>query len=270
MRRSCRSRRRNTRLDVRSFLNVLKKVLICATGVLALYSFSQSPFFALKDIKVQGLKRLSLAEVSKVSGLSRGTNLFRIDLDLVEKRLLAHPLIEQVEARRRFPRTVLIKISEREPRALLLVNDGFLVLDKKGFCIDRLASSLGSYSLPIITGLTPDSTALGERVSRNGDLAAVLRALEAEVQPFFSEVNLADSDRITGYSREGIPILLGTSQDLLAKFRLAVSLAGSLRNGQPVEYIDLTAIQAPAVKYLENETGSKEKMLRRKGNLDLR
>ncbi len=261
MRRSCRSRRRNTRLDVRSFLSILEKILICATGVLALYYFSQSPFFALKEIKVQGLKRLSLAEVSRVSGLSKGTNLFRIDLRLVEKRLLAHPLIEQVEVRRRFPRTVLIEISEREPRALLLVNNGFLVLDKKGFCIDKL-TSLGSYSLPIITGLKPDSTALGERVSRNGVLAAVLGALEAEVQPFFSEVNLADSDHIIGYSREGIPILLGTSQDLPAKFRLAVSFAGSLKNGQPVEYIDLTAIQAPAVKYLENETGSKEKMLR--------
>jgi len=271
--RSCSFRRKYKQQDLHKFLRTLNKILVCTVGVLGLYCFSQSSFFALKNIEVQGLKRLSSAEVTKKSGLSKGRNLFQIDLAQAKKRLLAHPLIERVEVKRHLPQTVLIKLQEREPRALFLIDHNFLVLDQKGFCVDKI-TSLEPYDLPIITGLTPSSTALGEQVSRNRSLVKVLTALDGDVQSFFSEVNLAVPDHIRGYSREGIPVLLGTPENLPEKFRLAVSFLGSLKNAEAVEYVDIRTVQAPAVKYLENKAQKREKSvstgLKEKGNIDLR
>ncbi|MDH7576420.1 MAG: FtsQ-type POTRA domain-containing protein [Bacillota bacterium] len=261
MHRPRRSRRKNSRQDLRNFLKTLNIILFCAAGVFALYCFSQSPFFALQYLEVEGLKRLSLAEVKRESGLTEGSNLFQIDCAQARKRLLAHPLIEQVEVKRRMPRTVLIKLREREPRACLLVGNQFLILDRKGYCIDKI-TSLGPYSLPIITGLEPASTALGQQVSRNRALAVVLSALDEDVQSFFSEVNLAVPEQIIAYSREGIPILLGIHENLPEKLRLAVSFMGSLESDEAVEYVDLRAVQAPAVKYRENKAQEDKKFFR--------
>lgn len=251
------SRRRRRQLV--QHRNFLRNILITAFGVLSLYFFSQSSFFALTNIEVKGIKRLSLTDVKTQTGLRKGMNLFQVDLEQVKKRLLAYPLVEEVKVKRLLPHTILITLKEREPCALLLVKDCFLVLDKKGFCIDKV-TFLNSYHLPIITGFRPASTNLGEGVGSKPALEVVLRALEGNHQTSFSEINFADSNNLVSYSRKGIPILLGGSENLSEKFQLAASLIGSLKDEENVEYLDLRVVEAPAIKYREIETRNGKKL----------
>lgn len=246
-------RRRGRIRDWKRYLKTLRVILILSLGTFALYYFSQSSFFELQDVRVSGQHRLSGADITKESGLGMGMNIFRLDLEQATKRLAANPLIESVELKRRFPGTVLVIVKERRPRALLLTKDSFLVIDRKGFCMDKLAAP-GTLSLPIITGMDVRSAELGKQVSRDHGLELILAALDGDVQNFFSEFHLAESGEIIAYSRDGLPFLMGTADNLPEKFSLAGSITDNLYDLKAIEYVDIRAVQAPAIKYLGTGT----------------
>jgi cell division protein FtsQ len=124
----------------------------------------------------------------------------------------------------------------------------WLVLDRNGICIDN-PTSPRLFSLPIVTGLTPDTTEPGKQVSTSPALPVVLAALDLSVEDFFSEVDIANPQSLIAYTRDGIPIYLGDSQNLHSKLLAAQSLTVNLSDPGSVAYIDLRSIQAPAVKY---------------------
>lgn len=239
---------------------LIKNVLLLSFFVISIYFFCQSSFFSLNEIEIEGLKRLSYEDVVKASGLSKGANLFEINLSQVRKRILAHPLVKRVEIKRQFPRTVLIKIKERTPCALVLYKSTFLVVDRNAFCIDNIHSPNFFYSLPVITGLNLKSAELGRKIVTNHSLEMVLAALNYKVQNDFSEFNLARPQQIIAYTRSGLPVLLGPPENISQKLQLAVVLAKNIKEPQYVEYIDLRAVQAPAIKY-KDKNFMKEEIL---------
>lgn len=237
----------------------MKNILVLTLSVLALYYFSQSQFFALKNIETTGLKQLVRDEVIRKSGLTSGMNYFRLDLRQAEKRLSSIPLIESVKVKKRFPNTVVINVKEREPGALLCTDSGFFVIDNKGYCLEKVAWD-EYYSLPVITGLTPESQVPGELVSKKKHLRSVLTAFSEDVENFISEINIASPDNLIAYSRQGIPIMLGTPEELPEKIKVGVSFLGSLETVEKIEYVDVRAIQAPAVKYSDSGDQKVEKL----------
>ncbi len=250
-------RKAGKRFARRKFFRLVKNVSVLSLCVLSLYYFSQSQFFALKRIDVRGLAKQNRDEVVRVSGLTLGMNYFRLDIQQAEERLRSLPLIEQVEVRKSFPNAVIIDIKEREPHALLCVNGGFWVIDRKGYCLERLSGTRG---LPVITGLVPDSLTPGQRVSRKQLLQAVLAALDGEVQYYLSEINMNSEDNLIAYSRGGVPILLGTAERLPDKLRLSVSFIKTMGEAEKIDYIDIRAVEAPAVKYHDSEFKDGEKI----------
>ncbi len=227
-------------------------VLFLAFAAAALYLFGSSPFFALTAVEVRGVRRVSPAEVRSLAGVSEGTNIFAVDLELVRKRLLSHPLLAEARVRRVLPRTLLITVRERTPRALMWGRDSFLVLDARGFCLDKVLSP-GSYRLPLVTGLRPEREELGARAISSPVALLVLESLAEDLQPYLSEVNVSDPYHIVAYTREGIPLLLGDTGELEQKLRLAVALREGLGGARRVAYIDVRAVSAPAVKYLDEK-----------------
>lgn len=240
--------RRPRKATLRVFLTLFKAILIAAFVVYALYYFSQSSFFALRKIEVRGQNHLTPGEVTAQSGLSDGMNIFQVNLDQARVHLLADPWIAGAVLRRQLPNRVEIAIEERQPSALLITGQYWLVLDRNGVCIDN-PTSPRLYSLPIITGLTPDTTEPGKQISASPVLPVVLAALDLSVEDFFSEVDLANPESLIAYTRDGIPIYLGDSQNLHSKLLTAQSLMANLNDPGSVAYIDLRSDQAPAVKY---------------------
>ena len=240
--------RRPRKAALRFFLTLFKAILIAVFVVYALYYFSQSSFFALQKIEVRGQQHLTPGEVTGQSGLSDGVNIFQVNLDQARERLLTDPWIAGAVLRRQLPNKVEIDIEERQPSALLIAGQDWLVLDRNGVCIDNLTSTR-LYSLPIITGLTPDTTEPGKQVSANPALPVVLAALDLSVEDFFSEVDVANPESLIAYTRDGIPIYLGDSQNLHSKLLTAQSLMANLDDPGSVAYIDLRSVQTPAVEY---------------------
>jgi cell division septal protein FtsQ len=84
-------------------------------------SLLRAEALALETIAVEGALRLAPADVARVSGVVAGVALFDVDVADVEGRVLAHPWIARVRALRLPPSTLLVRVSERVPRATIAI-----------------------------------------------------------------------------------------------------------------------------------------------------
>lgn len=227
---------------------LIRGVVLLVITVLSLYHFTRSSFFSVQQIEAHGIKHLQSEEVIRESGVAKGMNLFQVDTEKAQKRLLTDPLVDGAKVRKHLPNRVVITIQERTPVALLLAGDAFLVVDSKGYCLEK-TSLIGKQRLPIITGCRHWSARPGSLASKEPALLKILEAIDSSRVDFFSEFNIADGNQIVAYSRDGTPVLLGTTEDLSQKLRQAVSIAKGLEAGEELDYIDVRTVQAPAVKY---------------------
>ena len=111
-----------------------------------------APYFSLEKIAVSGQKRISSGEVIKTSHLKINDNIFVVDLAQVKRRLEAHPWIEKASVQRILPRSVRIKIEEKEPVALIHL-ENLYYLDKNGQVFKKISPE-DNLNYPVITGIT--------------------------------------------------------------------------------------------------------------------
>jgi cell division protein FtsQ len=131
-----------------------------------------SPRFAIAEVDVVGNRRRAADAIVGESGLSLGTNVFAADLDAARAKLLADPWIAELSLVRRLPGTIVVRVTEREPAALVALGDTFLAT-ASGEPFKRLEAS-DPVDLPLVTGLLPESIA----DDREGCLRTIRRAID--------------------------------------------------------------------------------------------
>jgi cell division protein FtsQ len=132
----------------------------------------QSARFAVTEIVVAGEHQRPAEALLEEAGLSRGVNVFTLDLDRARARLLADPWISEATLARRLPGTILVQVTERDVGALVVLRQTYLV-SRDGVIFKRF--ELGDpIDLPVITGLDPD----GVVDDREGAQATLRRALD--------------------------------------------------------------------------------------------
>ncbi len=95
---------------------------VCFLGGWALDRLAyRNPAFALQQIDLQTDGVISSEQLRRWSGIKPGDNLLAMDLAAVKKSLEINPCIQKVSVERILPRTLRIRVSEREPIAQLMV-----------------------------------------------------------------------------------------------------------------------------------------------------
>jgi cell division protein FtsQ len=112
---------------------------------------TQCGYFECKQIIIEGSERLSEKQIKKQAGIVDSVNILSFNLFVARKKLLGHPWIEQARVGREFPNTILIKIIEHKPLAVLDLGEKF-ILNTEGLIFKRLESD-DPENLPIISGL---------------------------------------------------------------------------------------------------------------------
>jgi cell division protein FtsQ len=158
----------------------LKILLGCAALCAALalgrvlqQHLTSSKAFAIDKIEVTGLSRIERPELLASAGIDLGRNVFERNPAEVRARLLKHPWIAEVEVTRRLPGSYAIKLRERAPIALLVVepcseksppsegesgcDDGsaLYLLSEEGKLFKRFDAK-DPVDLPVITGIDRD------------------------------------------------------------------------------------------------------------------
>lgn len=96
-------------------------VLVVALAVLlsrAPAALAKVDAFRVQELRLVGARFLSLEEASKTLAIPATASVWD-DLEGWEDRLRAHPVVRDVRIRRRFPRTLILEVEEREPVAFV-------------------------------------------------------------------------------------------------------------------------------------------------------
>lgn len=226
-------------------------LLLCC--LLASYFFINSPFFSLKFIQVQGNEVLAADKIIELSGLSPGINLFKTDNSEVMAKLKMHPSIKKVELTRKLPSTLTISITERTPVALVVGQDGFIVVDDEGVYIKKITDLQGVH-LPLISGVEVDKNLRpGSNISTPGLEASLklISLMDQILQENVSEIIAPSPYSLSLKTIQGVEVRFGEPVELERKVKLIQELLlvnGSIINNQTVEYIDLRYNAPPVIK----------------------
>lgn len=92
---------------------------IAAMGVKAMF---RSSFFDIARVEYEGQSRLPYEELTRLSGLEQGVNIFSVDLAQTCRRIGTSPWVREVTVRRALPSRLRVEIEERVPVALIKAN----------------------------------------------------------------------------------------------------------------------------------------------------
>lgn len=230
------------------------KIVYFLLIIIGLYFFMHSPIFNIQNITVKGNKNLAIEDIKRLSQLSQGDNLFKINKDEIIKNILVHPLIKEVEISRDLPSTLRIDILERKPIGLVVCEDGFIQVSEKGYFIS-IDRDLGNYKLPVISGVSMDYLpGPGQIIKKEGLHTAleILSNIESELLENIAEINVADPDYILAYTTQGIEIRLGSKEEVEGKLEDLQDILERIINlvidEKEIEYIDLRFSGPPIIK----------------------
>lgn len=122
----------------------------------------RSPLFLVQVVEIGDRPEsapVSAQEISDLAAIPLGkVNLFDLNLNAVEKRVLTHPWIRRVNLVKRFPQTLSINVVFRDPQALLQHREGDLsYIDADGVVFGRV-NVLARSNLPLISGIQQEDT----------------------------------------------------------------------------------------------------------------
>ncbi len=112
---------------------------------------TQCDYFAVKEVAIEGVRRLTHTQVTRQAQVSVGNNILSINLSLARKRLLAHPWIAEAEISRKIPSQLIIRIKEHSALAMVDFGQKFL-LNHQGQ-IFKAFDPADQLHLPVISGL---------------------------------------------------------------------------------------------------------------------
>lgn len=223
----------------------IRALLIFMMLVLTAFFFFHSPYFNVSAIGVTGNARLTKPQARKLSGIVRGTNIFRVDTKTVEEKMLLNPFIASVEVKRDLPNTISIGIVEYEPIAVIPVNGSFMEVSKEGYCLSH-CTGISKLNLPVVSGLGIKKAVPPGAKVENTNLPLALKILNAAKEKgIIAELDLHDIVRMNMYTFSNTKILLGNKDQLEEKISLALDIASKVPNA---EYIDVRFPKSPVYK----------------------
>ncbi len=172
---------------IRRFKLCLKTVVLIAALNLISFLFifghdllTQCDYFRAENLTVTGADRLTGQQVLDQAEVTKGINIFSLNLSMTRKRLLTHPWIAEAEVSREPPAGINIRVKEHKPIAVIDLGRKFLINDR-GEIFKEMTTSNPEH-LPIIRGLEfSDINVHGE--PRSASFSAVMDVLALGQKP---------------------------------------------------------------------------------------
>jgi cell division protein FtsQ len=146
---------RAARRGSRVLLGLGVAAALAVAGVAAHHFVMTSPRFALREVAIAGSARFGRDELLARAGVRLGTSLFAVSPRDIEERLGRDPWIAGVEARRRLPDGLELRLVERRAAALLVIDGaGLFLADTEGRPFKRAAVHQGEGDgLVVVSGI---------------------------------------------------------------------------------------------------------------------
>ena len=121
--------------------------------------------FRIDTIRVEGNQRLCEQTLIALSDVRPGMSTFRLDVDLIGRKIAENPWIKEARIKRIFPRQVRIMVVEREPIAI--VNLGYLYYLDADAVVFKVLDASDNLDFPMITGFDRTRLELARQEDRD-------------------------------------------------------------------------------------------------------
>jgi cell division septal protein FtsQ len=258
-----RPRKRREERGGERFQGILKKAIRVAFQLLLLSLFFfighrvyvhllEDPFFGVKEVEVEGNRKIPRETVLSLTEMEGMPNLFTLKLKEVAKRLVLHPWIEQVKVSKVFPNKIYIQIEERKPIAILQLEELYYI-DTKGVIFSPVGDR-DPYNYPFLTGLTRQALEKDPVETKRLIMKALefLRIVYKErVFPpeEISEIHMEKTFGIQYFTKaEGVEVRMGWEQFGEKLRRLSIIWSDLRKRGLSAVSIDCSDLKRMVVK----------------------
>lgn len=107
--------------------------------------------FAIEDVKVSGNAQTSEIDILQLLGLDGTTSLVALDVNTARRRLADLPWVEDVDVRKVYPRTIEIRLKERDAFGIWQHGSELSLIEKNGSVIAPLRDNKFA-ALPLFVG----------------------------------------------------------------------------------------------------------------------
>ena len=205
---------------------------------------TRTPLFEMRTLHVSGNRHLTDAEVARLAGLSRSTNVLWLRGDAIAHRIERNPWVLRARVTRSLPGTVSVSIQERRPVAMVESGRSLLLVSGDGVVLGQARTSA---RLPVIH-FSGVRLAAGARLPGTHPELVVARSLPATVRGRVQRITAPNHGGLTLILRSGVQVLYGDATEAGSKGRaLSSLLSWARKEGVRAEHIDLRAPAAPAL-----------------------
>jgi cell division protein FtsQ len=189
--------------------------------------------FAVREFKAEGSNRRSSEQLAKLAGVDRGDNLFALDLEALERKLVQDPWIASAQVTRKLPDTLQFEVEEYTASALAAIDGGLYLVTRQGHPIVE-ASGAESLDLPVITGVEADELVADreraiERVARGVELIRRYERLPLARHWAPQEVHMASDGSVSlTIGKTGVVLQLGQGP-FVQKLLMAARIMGKVQ-----------------------------------------
>jgi len=218
-------------------------------GIVGYYILSL-PIWKIQEVVVSGANMLSAQEIRDLSGVPLSENLFLTSFSRVRTNLKKIAAIKNFHIYRIPPATVLIRITERKPIAVVILNDKSAIVDEEGVVLNRnpnLTLDVPNMTdLPVVYGVKN----LAPKVSRL--LADIVLELSSLLGSRRIQLELGSFEKISFLLDDMLRVKVGRDEDVKRKMKVFEALLPTMAGRwSQIEYVDVRFPDNPVIKYRE-------------------
>ncbi len=222
-----RQKRERSREDARRFASNVSTGIVVIGAIIGIVIVANrwARHEDVSGVRIVGRHILDSAEVLRYAGVVPGTPLASVDLDSIERRVMAHPFIARASAYRAEQGMLTLEIAERVPVAMVLLDGSPAYLDSLGVLLPYRFSSAG-FDLPLVAGVgrrTADSATGPIDSALAGEALSVLAAVRAYDDALYRQVSELRRDSLGQYTivtTDGaIAVRAGSAAEVPARLR---------------------------------------------------
>lgn len=228
----------------------IARLLLALAVLIAAFLFVNSAFFTVGEVVVAGNNHISVEDIHSIAGIPSEVNIFRLNTGEINKRLLRDLRIASAEVTRRFPATIAISVTERQPLAWLACSYGFVQVDKQGMVMTAV-KSIKKIDVPLITGIRLGTIYVGDKVDlpAAGAVLSYLADLDEATLAQLAEINIRPNGDLAAYTVQSVNIRIGPPERLPEKAKFTHDILLEIGGKKaPIEYIDLN-YASPYIKF---------------------
>ena len=226
--------------------------LLASGALLTAQMLIESGYFGVEQVRVEQQVRVSEGDILAASDIKLGDSLFDLELHMIGRKIEEHPWIARADVERAFPNHVVIRVVEREPRAIIDLD--YLYYVDRGGVVFKMLETGDTLDYPVITGIdrqylldNPDQT------QDSLDLALRLMEVLDTRQTFnledVSEIHFDQQEGLIMYTRTGgVPVRMGRQNFAIKLNRLEAIYEDIEPRLLALKYIDLNVTDRVIVK----------------------